>query len=161
MSCSFINYPSLQKTTIFTQLFKKQPTFSTICSKILAIHKNWKYMTRFNIKLVRLNNILYCHKQSTYILSLFKYISSASMMPRVVVDDHLQKTSPTTLTLLTASCTPSRWSLSSIVTMGSSTLSTCFFLCQLHWSFFTAATTPNSSLVFLHGRHCNVDSFST
>ena len=96
MSFLFLIHPSLQKITIFAQLYKKQPTLSTICSKILAIHKNWKYMTRFNIKLIHRNNILYCHKQYTYILSLFKYISSSllhpsSMMPRDVVDDHSSK----------------------------------------------------------------------
>ena len=61
---------SLQKITFSAQPFKKQPTLSTICSKILSIHKNWKSMIRFNIKLIHLNNILYCHKQSTYILTL-------------------------------------------------------------------------------------------
>ena len=73
-----------------------EPTFSTICSKILAIHKNWKYMTHSNIKLIHLNNILYSHKQYTYLLSLFKNIFSSllhlsSMMPQDVVDDHSSK----------------------------------------------------------------------
>ena len=96
MSVSSLIHPSLQKITIFTQLFKKRPTLSTICSKILDIHKNWNYITRFNTKLIHRNNILYCHKQHTYILSLFKYISSpllhpSSMMPRDVVVDHSSK----------------------------------------------------------------------
>ena len=96
MSFSFLFHPLLQKTTIFAQPFKKQPTLSTICSKILAIHKNWKYMTRSNIKLIHHNNILYCHKLTTYILALFEDISSSllhpsSMMPRDVVIEHSPK----------------------------------------------------------------------
>ena len=35
MSFSFLIHPSLQTITIFAQLYKKQPTLSTICSKIL------------------------------------------------------------------------------------------------------------------------------
>ena len=98
---------------------------------ILAIYTNKKYMTCLNIRLIHRNNILYCNKNCTYILSLFKYISSSllhpsSMIPRDIVVDHSSKELLLqTLTLLTASCTLSRWSKSSIVTMGSSTLSTC------------------------------------
>ena len=44
----------------------------------LDINKNWKNLTRFNIKLIHRNNIFYCHKQHTYNLSLLKIHLSTS-----------------------------------------------------------------------------------
>ena len=74
-------------------------------------------------------------QRKIHLHSLFKYISSflhpSSMMSRVVVVDYSSKeVLLQTLTLLTASCTPVRWSTSSIVTLGS-TLTTCFIFTGL------------------------------
>ena len=79
-----------------TALQEATDTFNNMLQDFGYTQKLELFITRFNTKLIHRNNNLYCHKQHTYILSLFKYISSpllhpSSMMPRDVVVDHSSK----------------------------------------------------------------------
>ena len=102
-------------------------------------------------QVIHRNNILYCHKQYTYILSLFKSISSSLlhpslMMPRDVVVDHSSKNF--SYNADTSHCFVHTFQMVNII--------------HRHYGFFNFVNLllPLSySLVFLHGRHYNVDSF--